>query len=629
MCPHPERDGTESPCQQHQQDSATELRRLYRRLEELEALAQVAWVTSQSLEADQVAQASLTKVLAIAQTAMGFILGVDPEGKTHLLASCGLGEELRSRLLSLRASSADVDGPMRDIDSMAVLFNLGQALKGILTSSGYTSHIIAPITARSGPLGLLVVVDPSPDAFASRSVDAMAQIGKQVGMALENARLYELSRSRAEALARRSRQLSAILQTTERVVLEEDLGVALRTVASGLVNALDEVDGVILWLWDEDAGVLRPAAFDIPQFQEDLTALLPGQELRLGEGPVGQAFATGQVIRLTGLSYLRERMDVFSPQVRPLVKRFLAEGGRGLSRIITPLTVGGKIMGCLDLMGLRSDMQLTDEDVPVMQTFANQVAAAIQKARLLEQIAHQLEELKRSQEQLIASARLRTVVELARGLAHEVNNALTLVLNASQMARSEELSPRVSLLLKAIESGSRRIQHLVQRFSDFAPPGERSLELGNLNAEVEDALALLSYRFDEAGIRVSQELDPELPPVRGDLSLLGYAITNLLLNAVEAMPDGGCLTVRTWLEDQQVALAVTDTGRGIPEENLSRIFEPSFTTKVEEGRLRGLGLGLFAASNIVAAHGGEIQVDSQIGVGSTFTIRLPAVEQRS
>ncbi len=606
-----------------------ELRRLLRRVEELDALTRVARAAGQSLETWEVARTSLDQVLSIAGSDTGFILGITETGETRLLASRGLDEGLAARLEALNFGRVDDQGPMRAIDSMAALYGLGQEVKAILGAAGHSSRIVAPIPGRAAPMGLLVVINPSKESFASRSVDAMAAIGRQLGMALENARLYELSQARAKALARRSRQLSALLHTTERVVREEDLDAALETVASGLVTALDEVDGVFLWLWDPSDECLYPAAFYVPPFQEELRKVLPHSRLALGEAVPSVVFQTGQVVRQTGLSYLQSRLDATSPGVRAVIERYIGQTPEGMSRIVVPLDVAGESLGCLDLVGLRSDVQLTEEDVPVMQTFANQVAAAIQKARLIKQINDQMEELRRSQEQLVASTRLRTTVELAVGLAHEVNNALALILNGVQMARKQDLTPKLAFLLDRIASGGERIRQLVAQFSEFAPLRQRSEELGSLNTAVEDALELLAFRFKDRGIDVRKNLDEGLPSVLGDMTHLRHAVTNLLLNALEGMPDGGHVTVRTWAEDGSVMLEVADTGPGIPEEALPHIFEADFATKTEDGRLRVLRLGLFAAYNIVRAHGGEMDVQSEVGVGSTFTIRLPAAPQEA
>jgi signal transduction histidine kinase len=235
----------------------------------------------------------------------------------------------------------------------------------------------------------------------------------------------------------------------------------------------------------------------------------------------------------------------------------------------------------------------------------------------------QQQRLKEAQEQLIRSDRLATVGELAAGLAHDLRNPLAGISGALHVFTGElpREDPRRGLLAEVqgeIERMNRTLNDLLRH---ARPPALQSW-LGNLNEVVEQSLWLLPMASD-AQIEVVRQLDPALPPLRLDPALLHQALLNILVNARQAMPNGGRLTVATRLArdplgKDMVEVAVADTGSGIPEEHRSRIFQPFFTTKAQ-----GTGLGLAIASRIVEQHGGRIAVESEPGRGATFRILLP------
>ena len=252
--------------------------------------------------------------------------------------------------------------------------------------------------------------------------------------------------------------------------------------------------------------------------------------------------------------------------------------------------------------------------------------------RLVEQLNRELREQQRrlteAQEQLIRSERLATVGELAAGLAHDLRNPLAGVSGALHVLAGEipEADPRQALLAEVQSQVARMNKTLTDLLWHARPPTPQCLPL-HLNEVVEQTLWFLPVASGTR-IEVSKRLQPELPPLHLDPNLLHQALLNILVNARQAMPDGGQLTVSTRLRQnltgkgQVVEVAISDTGRGILEGNLSRIFQPFFTTKAQ-----GTGLGLAIAARIVEQHGGSIAVESEVGNGATFRIVLPVPTQ--
>jgi two-component system NtrC family sensor kinase len=183
--------------------------------------------------------------------------------------------------------------------------------------------------------------------------------------------------------------------------------------------------------------------------------------------------------------------------------------------------------------------------------------------------------------------------------------------------RPEELGPTLRRIAQQVQRG----RTITDRFLKVARPGTRSRTLVDVNLVVQDTLAFLSHHAERCGIETRLELSEGMPPLRGDESVLGQVVMNLMLNAIQAMSDnGGTLRIATASVNGAVTLEVEDTGCGMTEETLKRIYEPFFTTKPTG---KGTGLGLFVTHRIVSEWNGRIQVRSDPGRGTLFLVRIP------
>ena len=227
----------------------------------------------------------------------------------------------------------------------------------------------------------------------------------------------------------------------------------------------------------------------------------------------------------------------------------------------------------------------------------------------------------RLEEQLQHSEKMASIGLLAAGVAHEVNTPLAGISSYTQMAlgQLEADNPAVALL-ERIEKQSFRAAKIVNSLLNFSRSGGVELASVSLNKIVLDVLSLLEHQFEGSRVKIRRELAEGLPPVPGDENRLQQVFFNLMLNARDAMPRGGWLTLCTRLEEDAVVLEVGDTGCGIRSEDVRRIYDPFFTTK---GIGRGTGLGLSVSYGIVQEHGGRIAVDTAPGKGSTFRDSLP------
>jgi hypothetical protein len=228
------------------------------------------------------------------------------------------------------------------------------------------------------------------------------------------------------------------------------------------------------------------------------------------------------------------------------------------------------------------------------------------------------------EEQLQISEKMASIGLLAAGVAHEVNTPLTGISSFTQMLL-EGASPEdpKTAMLEKIERQTFRAAKIVNGLLNLARPAQVDSGPCDVNTVINDVLALLEHQFKNGSISVRKELAPIAPVVQGIEHKLQQVFLNLFLNARDAMPKGGWLTIVTRQEDGRAVVEVGDTGSGIPADQLSRIYDPFFTTKAIG---KGTGLGLSITYGIVQEHGGTISCDSQVGQGTRFSIHLPLSE---
>ncbi|MDO8530594.1 MAG: ATP-binding protein [Dehalococcoidia bacterium] len=292
------------------------------------------------------------------------------------------------------------------------------------------------------------------------------------------------------------------------------------------------------------------------------------------------------------------------------------------AELFVPLKTRESLVGVLVLGPKKSHQPFSQEDVDLLQTVCSQAATRMENARLYSELRRQLDELRQAQAQLVRSEKLAAVGELAANVAHEVNNPLQTIINLTFLVEHslDENDPRKADL-RAIQAESLRARHIVKGLLDFARQQKSALADANVNEVAEAVLSLARVRTASGNVKVVTEMDRNLPPIRCDAEQIKQVFLNMVNNAMDAMPSGGTLTVRSRSDkDGMVAVEVTDTGDGIPPEVMPRIFEPFFTTKPVG---QGTGLGLAVSYQIVKKHGGVIKVESTVGKGSAFTVCLP------
>ncbi|MDZ7271079.1 MAG: ATP-binding protein [candidate division KSB1 bacterium] len=250
---------------------------------------------------------------------------------------------------------------------------------------------------------------------------------------------------------------------------------------------------------------------------------------------------------------------------------------------------------------------------------------------LVDRLERMNREIVEAQERLIRSARLASMGELAAGVAHEINNPLAGVLTYLKLIQKKlaaDQVPREDLAkfrqyLQTMEHETIRCSDIVKNLLEFARPSEPTITPLSVEETIKKSLFLVRHQITLQNIAIVERYEEGLPPIMADAKQMQQVLLNLVINAAQAMPEGGELRISAYRAHDQrenVVIVIQDTGVGIPAENLPRIFDPFFTTKASQ---KGTGLGLSVVSSIVAKHGGRIDVESEVGKGTTFKLFMP------
>ncbi len=302
---------------------------------------------------------------------------------------------------------------------------------------------------------------------------------------------------------------------------------------------------------------------------------------------------------------------------------YLSPGFRkGNYNLKAEIFANGKSRGFVEVLYQAGNFGLEEE--PFLKEEQSLLDGVAKQVSLIIEGKKAEEDKQKLQNQLRHADRLATIGELAAGVAHELNEPLGNILGFAQLAKkSPDLPKQTEKDLDKIVGASLHAREVVKKLLIFARQMPAQKTRANLNQIVNDGLYFLESRCSKEGIELRRHLSTDLPDIIADPAQINQVLINLVVNSIQAMPEGGILTVRTRAYSNHVSLIVEDTGVGMSEEVKKQIFIPFFTTK-EIGR--GTGLGLPVVHGIVTSHGGSIQVDSEKGRGTRFEIELPLTE---
>jgi GAF domain-containing protein/CheY-like chemotaxis protein len=466
----------------------------------------------------------------------------------------------------------------------------------------HRSQLFVPIVAGERLIGGFAAVwwDRTRD-FSPGDLAPVEAIANQGGVAIENARLFEENRRQVQELSvlhELSRALTGQLDFAAVLAVvraQVPRVFAVRNMAVILRDEAADVSEVVLRITDGVADARIPQRY-------------PGHPL--GLAPI--VLASGRPLRTE--DYVAE---CTRHGVTPLAKIAPFRYWLGV-----PMRTGD-VHGVITLSN--SDRVFTKADERLLSNIADLTALALRSARLYEERSRAYGELAAAQDQLVRTEKLRALGEMASGVAHDFNNLLAAILGRAQLLLRNATEPRERKWLEVIERSALDGAQTVRRLQEFTRIRRDQPKVAvDLHQVIHDALDITQSHWRDEALRRGITIDVRtvlgpVPSVAGDPVELREAMTNLVLNAVDAMPHGGVLTLATARAGDEALVTVTDTGVGIPESVKAKIFDPFFTTKGPQGT----GLGLSMTYGIISRHGGRIEVESTEGRGSTFRLTFP------
>jgi len=416
------------------------------------------------------------------------------------------------------------------------------------------------------------------------------------------------------SLEERFQELKALFEVSTLVNSEIELPLVLDLISKTVLNSL-QADRSSLLLYDKEKGKLVCVSA-----HGALSQKIKNIELNPDESVAGWVMTHGEPL-LLGEELQREKF-----------KNFVPKNERIVSSLCVPFKVKKELKGVLNVCSVKAERKFNEVDLKLVSIFAQNAAVSIERAELYQEVKKQaealkriLEDLKKTQAQLIQSEKMRALGDLAGGIAHDFNNILGIITGRAELLLKQAKEDQVTKGLRLIEQVANDGAEIIRRLQEFTKIGGESIFLKvDLNKIIQQVVELTRFKWkDEAlvkGIKINFNMDlKEINPIAGNPSELREVFINLILNAIEALPRGGNIILRTWMEDGYIFVSVRDDGMGMRDEVKSKIFEPFFTLKGD----KGTGLGLTIAYGIVSKHQGSITVDSEPGKGTKFTLKFP------
>jgi GAF domain-containing protein/CheY-like chemotaxis protein len=438
--------------------------------------------------------------------------------------------------------------------------------------------------------------------FSDDELALMEAIANQAGVALENGRLFEENRRRLEELS--------VLHDLSRAVTGQLERAAIVDAVRHHIARVRDARNMVVILRHEERDELEVALRVVDGVEIPEPRHYPLSDI----GLMSVVLATGRPLRTDDYAAECARHGVQAIQGPTPIKSWLG----------VPMTAGEQVLGVIALRGGERSFSAADERL--LLNIAHLAALALRSVRLYEERSRAYGELAAAQDQLVRTEKLRALGEMASGVAHDFNNLLAAVLGRAQLLIRRVQDPQQLEWLRVIERSALDGAQTVRRLQEFTRiRRDQPMVPLDVTQIVRDALEITQSRWREEpisrGIVVDVQTDlAAVPPILGDAAELREALTNLILNAVDAMPEGGTLRLVTRADAEHVVVVISDTGVGIPAAVREKIFDPFFTTKGP----RGTGLGLSMTYGIVSRHGGFVSVESEEGRGSTFRLTFPS-----
>jgi signal transduction histidine kinase len=481
--------------------------------------------------------------------------------------------------------------------------------RALAATADWRSLLVVPMLRGGEVLGTVGVARAEIGPFRDQEIALLQTFADQAVIAIENVRLFNELTVRTQELTRSVGQLTALGEVGRAVSSTLDLETVLTTIVSRAVD-LSGLDGGVVSEYDESSEEFVQRA--VAQIGGALAQSLRGVRYQKGEGAIGRTAISREPVQVPDITV----PGSYQSRVR---ERLIESGVRAV--LAVPMIHQERLIGCLGVTRNRPG-GFPAETIDLLRAFATQSALAIQNARLFQEIADKSRQLE------VASQHKS---EFLANMSHELRTPLNAVIGFSEVLSEGmfgQLNDKQEEYARDIYSSGQHLLSLINDILDLSKieAGRMELELTdfNLPATLDNALTLVRERAGRRGIALGLTVDERLEQIRADERKVRQVVLNLLSNAIKFTPEGGRIEVAAIPRDGSVEVSVSDTGIGIAPEDQEKVFEEFRQVGTAAKKVEGTGLGLALSRKFVELHGGRIWVESQVGVGSTFTFTIPS-----
>jgi signal transduction histidine kinase len=561
------------------------------RYERLQLLYQVSNVIHSTLEPQEALQLIVSEAVRLMRASSGSVVLINPtSGFLEINASQNLPSA--ATRLKLRVGEG-ITGWVARNGKPARVGDVTRDPRYVMARRGVRSELAVPLEVNGETRGVLNVDSDRADIFTVEDQELLQELAVQAAKVIQNTWLYEQLRLKVhlfESLASVSRAINSTLNLDEALrAITREAGVLMRARMCSLMM-LDESRE---WL-------------DLRASYGAGEAYIKKPRLAVGDSLLGVVVRRKKPMQVTNVQASSRYQNIEVARREGLV-----------SLLSVPLLFAGRAIGTLSIYTGRP-YNFSNEEIRILSALAELSAIAIEKARLYERVVD-------VEEQLRQNEKLSALGLLAAEVAHEIRNPLTVMklLYHSLDLKFPDGDPRTKDA-RIIDAKIEHLNIIVEQILAFARTTEPKLEPVNLNELVDELGLLVRHKLANQNVRLVRQLQPDLPVVMGDAPQLEQAFLNLILNAAEAMPGGGTLTIRsrsscTNPHPTRVVLEFKDTGGGMSKEVQKR----AFTAVLSTTKAKGTGLGLAIVGRIIETHHGSVRIISQLGRGTTICITLP------
>lgn len=563
------------------------------RYQRFKVLYRISDLINSTAKTETLLRRIMRETVSVMRADAGSIRLLTPDG-THLEVMVAHGVDASSARQMRLAVGQGVTGWVAQTGTLLRVDDVSKSPRYVEWRRDVRSELAVPLRVEGEVIGVLNVESTRLAAFSEADEKLLSAIGVQAAKVIQTARLYD-------RIAEQNRRIEALFEVGQALISPDPLPALLQRITASVRQLLD---------------IRQCSVMVINEQRELVQSAVSGQQVQFAQQP---GFNLSSV-RAGDISVRRQPLEVFKvKRVRQRAGRRKPEGAAPASLMSVPIFFHERLIGFLNLY-TPERRRFSEDEMRLLHAFASLCGIAIENAQRYERVLN-------AEHSIRQADRLATLGILSAEIAHEVRNPISIIsMLIHSLVEDKAVVPSREKDMAIIAEKLERIDRIVSQVLTFSKRREPKPEWLNLNSVLEDVLFLVGHLLQARQVQLRRHLDSALPQILGDRGDFDQVFLNMIMNAVEAMPLGGILYIRSaWSPAKSdagspgmISISFRDTGVGIAPETVPHLFSPFYSTRPE-----GFGLGLFVSNKLLSQYGGKIVVRSAEGKGAAFTIKIP------